>query len=69
MGPSCYDVRTEGDIVLYSKDADEEQGPDSGAKFWSFEKSFEKSFEYFSNIVVLLRKFSKDFSKEQHFAL
>ena len=29
-----------------------EQGPDSDAKFWSFEKSFEKSFEYFSNSFV-----------------
>ena len=25
------------------------QGPDSDAKFWSFEKSFEKSFENFLN--------------------
>ena len=48
----CFDSGpgsgSESEIRLFGKN----QGPDSGAKFCSFENSFESSFEYFSNSFV-----------------
>ena len=39
----------EGLYLILSHKSDRNLGPDSDAKFWSFEKSFEKSFENFLN--------------------